>query len=150
MRLILAVVGGVMALLCLGGIGVTFVLYDDATKIDRSTPDQVVSSYLRVALVQRDEQQEKLFICDGSPDLSQVTQLREELEKREKDFDVTVTVSWGALTRSPAGQGQEDVRAELTISGSSDGQMRSRRNEVWDFRVIDQNGWRVCGAAKTA
>ncbi len=143
----LAVVGGVLALLCLGGIGITFVLYDDATKIDRSTPDQVVSSYLRAAVVQRDDAQAKLFVC-GSPDLGQVDQLRNELVRREKEFDVTVGVSWGALVRSPAAGGEESVRTELTISGSADGQVRSRRNEAWAFRVVNQGGWRVCGASK--
>jgi hypothetical protein len=147
-RLALAVIGGVLALLCVGGIGVTFVLYDDATKIDRSTPDQVVSSYLRAALVQRNDAQAQLFSCADLSKLSAIIELRKEIIQREQEFDVTVVVSWGALLRTRVSDSEETIRAELTISGSSNGRMQSRRNEVWIFRVMDESGWRVCGATK--
>jgi hypothetical protein len=147
MRLILAVVGGVMALLCLGGIGVTFVLYDEATKIDRGTPVRAVDSFLIAYLVNRSDDNAKLFTCD-EPNLSQVKALRDEIVQREKDHNVKVAVSWGVLTRSPVGSGEELVQTDLTISGSSNGEMRSRRNESWEFRVVDRDGWRVCAASK--
>ncbi|HET9516365.1 MAG TPA: hypothetical protein VFO77_01435 [Actinoplanes sp.] len=147
-RLLVAVVGGVLALLCLGGIGITFVLYDDATKIDRGTPDQVVSSYLRAALVQRSDAQAQFYVCDGPSDLSSVGNLRREIAQREEGFGVTVSVSWGSLVRAQVEPGEERVRVHLTIAGSSAGQTKSRRSEGWEFRVVDQDGWRVCGATK--
>jgi hypothetical protein len=148
LRLVLAVVGGVLALLCLGGIGVTFVLYDDATKIDRGAPDTAVDNYLIAYLVKRDDAQAQLFICKRSPDLTAIARLRDEIVRREGEFDVQVGVSWGVLTRTPVGAGEESVRTELTISGAANGQPRSRRNEEWEFRAVDEDGWRVCGATK--
>jgi hypothetical protein len=150
LRLVLAVVGGVLALLCLGGVGITFLLYDDATKINRSTPITAVDNYLIAYLVNRDDEQAKLFMCDGSTDLSQITNLRNEMVRREKEFGVTVAVSWGVLVRTPSGTDQDTVHTDLTISGSSEGQTRSRRQESWEFRVINKDGWRVCGATKVA
>ena len=45
-RLILAIVGGTMALLCLGGVGIFIAVYDKATEIKRTAPDAVVDNFL--------------------------------------------------------------------------------------------------------
>ncbi len=148
--MILVLVAGVVALFCLGGAGVVFVLYDQETRIDREEPDQVVSSYLRAAVVNRDETAAGLLTCDDSPNLAQINALRDEINRREEAFDVSVVVSWGSLTRSPVGEREEQIRTELTIAGQANGQTRSRRNEQWTFRVVDQDGWRVCGASKVS
>ena len=137
-----------MGLLCLGGVGVAVSLYDDATKIDRSEPDTVTDSFLIAYLVNRDDKAVELYTCD-SPDLTNLSALREQLVAREKEFNVKVSVSWGALTREAVGQGQEEVTTQLTISGSANGQVSSSRNEDWRFGVVDSGGgWRVCNASK--
>jgi hypothetical protein len=143
-------VAGVIGLLCLGGVGVAVSLYDDAAKIDRSQPDVVTDSFLIAYMVNRDDKEAKLFTCD-SANLANISALREEIIAREKEFDVKVSVSWGALARAAVGQGQEDVTTQLTISGSANGQVSSSRNEDWRFRVIDQSGsWRLCDATKVS
>jgi hypothetical protein len=148
-RLILAMVGGIMVLLCLGGVGVVVSLYDDATKINRSEPDVVTDSFLIAYLVNRDDTTAQLFTCKD-PDLTNISVLRDQLVAREKQFNVKVSVSWGALTRQAVGTGQEDVSTQLTISGSANGQVSSSRNEDWRFRVLDEGGsWRLCSGTKT-
>jgi hypothetical protein len=147
-RLVLAVAAGVVALLCLGGAGVAFVVYDNATEIDRSTPDQVVSSYLRASLVQRDDAQAQLYVCNDADPLSDVAVLRSEMRQREEKFNVEVSVNWGPLTRTSQGDRQELVRTQLTIAGFSGGQPRSSRTETWEFRTVDNGGWRVCGGRR--
>ena len=143
-------IAGVVALLCLGGVGVVVSLYDDATKIDRSEPDVVTDSFLIAYLVNRDDKAAQLFTCKN-PDLAGISALRDQLVAREKQFNVKVSVSWGALTRQTVSTGQEDVSTQLTISGSANGQMSSSRNEDWLFRVVDEgSSWRVCGASKTS
>jgi hypothetical protein len=143
-----AIAGGVIALLCLGGVGIVISLYDDATKINRSEPDVATDSFLIAYLVNRDDKQAQLFTC-GSPDLASLSTLRDQLVAREKEFNVKVSVSWGALTRAAAGAGQEDVSTQFTISGSANGRLSSSRNEDWRFRVVDDGGsWRVCDASK--
>jgi hypothetical protein len=147
---VLAVVGGVLALLCLGGIGITFVLYDDATKIDRGSPDAAVDNYLRAFLVDRDDSQAALFRCQSPTNLTTLAALRDEMIAREKEFDVKVSVSWSSLAVKNVNATLSSVDASLVIAGSSNGQARSRRTEQWTFEVVDQDGWRVCGAAEAS
>jgi hypothetical protein len=141
-------VAGVAALLCLGGAGVAFVAYREVTEPDRSAPDVAVDNYLRAFLVDRNDAQAGLYICDRESNLAAAEGLREEIERREAEFDVAVRISWGALIRSDIGDGRELVRTELAIASFSDGQARSRRNETWEFEVVDDGGWRVCLARK--
>ncbi len=148
LRLVLAVAAGVVALLCLGGAGIVFMLYDDATEINRGSPDVAVDNYLRATLVDRSDSQAALFRCEKPDDLSMVAGLQEEIKRREERFDVRVSITWSSLLVRDAGDGRRSVEVSLTIAGSADGQPRSRRTEVWTFEVADQNGWRVCGGRK--
>ncbi|MGY0005467.1 Rv0361 family membrane protein [Micromonospora sp. I033] len=149
LRTVLAVVGGVLALLCAGGGIVGFVLYDRATAPDRSAPDVVVDNYLRALLVDRNDTKAKEFACSSGADLDPVRALRAEVEQREANFNVVVRVSWGPLTRTKDGDG-ELVTTTLTISGTANGQTRSSRREDWQFHVVERDGWRVCGGSKVS
>lgn len=139
-----------MALLCLGGIGVFISFYDEATKIERAEPDVVVDQFLRAYLVNRDDKEASLFTCKEGLDLTAISALRTQLVEREKEFDVTVSVSWSTLTISGAEEGRRSVATDLLIAGSSDGQGLSRRSEPWSFALADNDGWRVCSAAKVS
>lgn len=149
LRMVLAIVAGVMALLCGTGAVVGFVLYDRATAPDRSAPDVVVAGYIQAFLVERNDTKAKEFICKSGGDLSAVRSLRAEVEQREANFNVVVKVSWGPLTRAKEGDG-ESVTTTLSISSSANGQQRSSRREDWRFHVVDshEDGWRVCGGNK--
>ncbi|MDG4828049.1 hypothetical protein O7627_01870 [Solwaraspora sp. WMMD1047] len=130
------------------GAVTAYVIYDKATAPDRSAPDVVVSNYLRAYLVDRDEAQTNLYVCNGdAPGLEPMRALRAEAERREREFDVNVRVVWGALDRAATERG-ETVQTTLRIGGYSatDGTSRSSRQERWEFEVVEQDGWRVCGA----
>ncbi|TDC82341.1 hypothetical protein E1193_12125 [Micromonospora sp. KC606] len=145
-RTVLSVVAGVLALLCVSGAAVGYVLYDRATAPDRSAPDVVVDNYLREFLVNRNDVRADQLVCEGSTDLGAMEALRFEVEQREANFDVVVRVTWGPLGRSVTADG-EIVSTTLTIAGSSDGQPRSSRREDWMFDVVERDGqWKVCGA----
>ncbi|HEX5596243.1 MAG TPA: hypothetical protein VFX61_09545 [Micromonosporaceae bacterium] len=144
LRPILTVLGGVLALLCLGGIGVAYVAYDGATAPDRSAPDVVVDNYLRALLVDRNDAQANLYVCKGSPDLAEVRALRADLDDREERFSIRIHVTWGSLKVEPAASGK---RVTTDIARTiADGSEHSR--ETWRFEVVDQDGWRVCGASR--
>ena len=55
-------VAGIVALLCLGGIGVFISYYDEATKIERTSPNAVVIQFLQAYLVNRDDQEAALHL----------------------------------------------------------------------------------------
>ena len=72
-KAVLLVLAGVLALLCVGGVGVVFVLYDQATKPNRSAPDVGGRNYLRALLVERTTPRPSNMYArtrpwDGSPD----------------------------------------------------------------------------------
>lgn len=148
-RLILAAVGGLLLLVCTAGAVTAYVAYDRFTAPDRSTPIVVVDSYLQAFLVERDDVKAKLFRCEDKSDVGEISGLRSEVERREREFDVYVRVTWGALERMKRGQG-ESVQTTLVIAGyaTADSQSRSSRQERWEFDVLDQDGWRVCGSRK--
>jgi hypothetical protein len=150
LRTVLTVVGGVLALLLLGGVATGFVLYNRAAAPDRSAPDVVVDNYLRAFLVDRNDARANLYTCEGRAELGALRELRLEVEQREAKFDVTVRITWGPLSRSPSSDG-ESVATTLTIAGSSDGVPRSSRREDWTFNVVeDGGGWRVCTGMKVS
>ena len=148
LRLWLAITGGIMALLCLGGVGIAISLYDGATKIDRAAPDQVTSSFLRAYLINRDDQEASLFTCRSGAKLDSIAALRTEMVGREKTFGTTVTASWESLNISAPSKDAATVSVDLVIIGSAKGQQVSSHSEPWAFDLVDDSGWRVCGAAK--
>ncbi|MFC0533456.1 hypothetical protein [Phytohabitans kaempferiae] len=147
-RLVLMLIVGSVALLCAGGAGVAFVAYRDATEPNRTSPDVTVDNYLRSYLVERNDVQADLYVCEDVR-LDIPVALRGEIENREANFNVMVRVSWGLIKRSSISGKQEMVEVELTVASFHNGQSRGRRTEVWIFEVVDQNGWRVCKVGRT-
>ena len=141
LRLILALVGGVATLLCLGGVGVAISLYDEATEIKRSAPDAVVDNFLRAYLVNRDEKEVLLYSCKTGGDFAQLAAFRSDIVDRENKNSIFIRVSWEGLRVATAGT-NGTVDTDLTKSVGDNEQITSS----WRFAVIDQDGWRVCGA----
>jgi hypothetical protein len=146
-RLWVALIGGVVALLCLGGAGVVALLYNNATKIDRAAPDQVTSSFLRAYLLDRDDKEASLYTCK-QPQLGGVAALRSEMVTREKNFGTSVSANWESLRITDVTQKAKSAAVELAISGFKNGQQVSSHNESWTFGLVDESGWRVCSATK--
>ncbi|AGL21393.1 hypothetical protein L083_7883 [Actinoplanes sp. N902-109] len=145
-RLILAMVGGIMALLCLGGVGVFISFYDEATKIERKAPDAVVDSFLRAYLVNRDDKEASLFTCNSGPDLSRLEAFRTDIESREQRFSIGIRVDWTSLAVATV-DGKTTVSTDIRrmISDGSE-----RTSDGWQFPMVDDDGWRVCGAVPKA
>ena len=150
LRVLLVVLVGMAALAVLGGAGVFLVVYDEATKIDRTAPDAAVDNYLRAAFVDRDAAQVALFACKDHTNSAQIAALQNELADRERESGNKVAVTWGALSVQEVPGGHRSVGVDLTIASTLNGQPRARRVEAWSFDVADQDGWRVCGATKVS
>jgi hypothetical protein len=143
MRLFLAMGAGILALLCLGGVGVAISLYDEATEIKRTAPDAVVDNFLAAYLVNRDDDEAELYGCQSGGDFAALAAYRDEMAKVEKDFTVGIRVTWSSLVVNTNGS-EGTVTAEL-VRTSTD---RSRDSDNWSFGVVDQDGWRVCSATR--
>lgn len=116
--------------------------YDEATKIDRTTPSVVVREYVEAYLVRRDDQRAGLFVCGSPLRLDDITTLRSQLLGEERAGGVTTQVVPARLTESNGGR---LVTAELKINQGG-GLHTDRRTQYWQFTMVDEDGWRVCGA----
>ncbi len=145
LRLWVAMAAGVLGILCLGGVGVAVLLYDEETKIERTAPDAVVDRYLRAYLVDRDENQQQLFACKSGGDFAQLEAYRKDIESRESQFSIRIQVSWEDLRVATSGT-RGTVDADLTRAIQDSEQV----TDSWRFTVVDEDGWRVCGAARTS
>jgi hypothetical protein len=141
LRLLLMVTAGVLTLLCLGGVGVGINLYDEATAIDRGEPDESVDNYLRSFVLQRNDIRAESLECSQDSGLEPIRAFRRDIDQKQEGFGITIYVSWGPLTVTNDGSDRL-VATELTrtIQGAE------RVTQEWRFRVVDEGGWKVCGA----
>ena len=130
--------------LCLGGAAVTYILYDKATTPDRSSPSVVLTQYIDTKFETRDEVKIKGFECT-SPSLGEVDQLFANLRTREQQFNITIQVSASDYTVSTSGS-RSTVDATLKVAVPEENGQLSRSLQQWQFTLVDENGWRVCGA----
>ncbi|WP_123603838.1 hypothetical protein [Micromonospora sp. Llam0] len=147
LRLALVLAAGITALLCLGGVGVAFVFYTSVTTPDRGTPESAVRGYLVAYLSARDDLQADGFTC-ADPDLSAVQRLREQIgASEERGSAVIVRVQSVALVSES--ESSAVVSATVRQTATLNGRMFATTAD-WRFRVVDQGGWRVCGAEQTS
>ena len=137
---------GILALLCLGGVGVVVSLYDGATEIKRTAPDAVADSFLRAYLVNRDDKEAALFMCKSGGDFARIDAFRTDILSREQRYTIGVRVSWGSLQVTTEGD-KATVSTDL-VRAISDGSEKT--SDRWQLTLIDQDGWRVCGAEPAA
>ncbi|MFC7530402.1 hypothetical protein [Actinoplanes sp. GCM10030250] len=143
-RLALALGAGVMALLCLGGVGVFIALYDEATEVKRTAPDAVVDNFLGAYLVNRNDSEAKLYQCEEGGDFAEIDAFRSQIQSREREKSAVISVSWSSFTVTVSG-GRGTVTTDLTRSARNG---QESKTAPWSFVVVDQNGWRVCGATQ--
>jgi len=129
-------------LLCLGGIGVFVSLYDGATQIERTAPDAVVDNFLGAYLVNRNDEEAALYQCKAGGDFAAIQAFRTDITDREKEHSVGIRVSWTSFTVATNGD-RGTVTTDLT-KATEDGMERIAK--PWQFTLVDQDGWRVCGA----
>ncbi|WP_232344667.1 hypothetical protein [Actinoplanes awajinensis] len=139
----MALGAGVMALLCLGGVGVIVAVYDNATEVKRSDPSAVLVSFLGAYLADRDDKESTLFTCKENSDLSRLSSFRDEIKKTEGKYSVGIMVNWKNLTVQTSGT-RATATADIirTISGGAE-----ETFDPWKFEMIDDDGWRVCSAS---
>ncbi len=131
-RSLLLVVAIMLASLVVVGGAVGFVVYDQTTKIDRSTPTVAVRQFLQAGLVDRDVDRVAMFVCmQWSPS--------EALVAIASGADDSVRVTFGVTSvEESSDSAKATVRITSTSSGHSD-------VATWRVTVVRQDGWRVCG-----
>jgi hypothetical protein len=148
LRLVLAVVGGLLTLLCLGGVGIFISLYDDATKIDRGSPEVVASEYLSALLVRRDAAQAQLLVCEGAQ-LTGAQDLLDEIVRREQALGTGFSINIENIVVDRTSDTSAQVEAGVRRSAQIDG-IRQSVVDVVRLAVEDREGWRVCAATRVS
>ncbi|MFY1634681.1 hypothetical protein ACN27F_15615 [Solwaraspora sp. WMMB335] len=144
LRLALVLITGTLALLCLGGAGVVFVLYANVTAPDRGTPGTAVRNYLIASLDDRDDVRAAAYTC-AEPDLSAIQEVRERIVAYEERNNTVVVVRIHAVevqSESPAAAVVTATVRQTATTGSGMFEIADQ----WRFQTVDQGGWRVCSA----
>ena len=141
----LALVGGVLALLCLGGGVVAFTLYDNATRIERDRPDIVAISYVTELFSDRDRDAATLWTCDNAR-LPAAEGMLDDIIGTEQRLDTNILVHWEGLTVRTTAPKTAEVRMQIRRSGEVDGLLQSFADPL-TLTLEDRDGWRVCAAA---
>jgi hypothetical protein len=139
----LLIVLAIVALLCLGGGATAFVYYDRATQPDLRTPVVVTLEYLRAYLVDRDDVKAAEFQCGDGSGLKDVKALRDDIDSRQKTFNVAIVASIDSAVETSRSGSTANVSSDIVLSTTSDG-TSLRRVQHWQFTTRNDGGWRVC------
>ena len=137
----LIVIAGVLALLCVGGLGSAYFYYRKVSEPDRRTPAVVLEQFVEAKMNERDQGRAATLTC-RSTSFGPLDQLAADLKARETQFDTTFTVQTADLVVEQKG-GSANVDTDLQISTPE-----SRSTQRWRFAMKNQSGWRVCAAER--
>lgn len=145
-RLRLTLVVGTMVglFLCLGMSVAGYVLYDRATKLDRSTPGSVLYQYLQARFEDREPDRAKLFTCK-SPRLGALDALFDDLMAREKTYNVQFHVGI-STDRTEIDGTSATTYGNLDVWYRDDNKTFYHDIKPWRFSFVQQDGWRLCAA----
>jgi hypothetical protein len=133
LMLIILIVGGLLAV---AGAGTAFLLYNRATEIDRSTPTIAVRQFLGAVFLDKSDDRVRLFTCSQWT-VSRTAEIRGQI-------DPEATLSWDTIAEQSRFDGRAQVTAKLALRYP--GELAPSGVLQWRFDVVEDSGWRVCGA----
>jgi hypothetical protein len=135
-RILLIFVIVAVGLISVAGV-VGIAVYNQATKLDRSTPTVVARQFLEAALIDKDVKKVGLFVCQRWP----ADQAMDETAV--DNLDPSVAVDWGATSEEIQG-GNAQVVVRITFSQPIGGGNFARSVHTWTLDLEEDDGWRVC------
>jgi hypothetical protein len=147
-RTIVLVVLGALAFLCVGGVGVAYVLYNQATQPDRTTPAVTVRQYVEAKLNDRNDIRAHLFLCDKTDDPTPIADLASDIQNRERQFNVHANVAMEGFETNMSGN-RATVTVTFRISVSTGGNFQELFQH-WEFTLSHGANWRICNAHQTS
>jgi hypothetical protein len=116
-------------------------LYTKVTEPDRGTPTVSVQQFLTAVFVDADQGRVAVFTCPTwSP--------RTALETVTAAADSSAHVSWDTVVT--VGQGANTADVSVRMRFRYPGDVAPSGEQTWQFHLVQDNGWRVCGFAPTA
>jgi hypothetical protein len=136
-----------MALVCVGGGVLGYVVYDRATKIDRSSPTVVVLQYVFALFDPYYDREPESFECERLTEDGIRRELMVRLKEIEDRDSIQIDVSSGNYEVT-TGRASSDVLADLYIEVPEVTGRSSISTQRWLFQLQDRDGWRVCGTRR--
>jgi hypothetical protein len=144
LRTAFIVVAALAVALCLGGLAAGYLIYDKATKPDTTTPTGSLDQYLEAKFVSRDPLKIENFVC-ASPSLDEMNAMLDKIEALEKKFNIHIDVERSGYQVDTVNN-KSTIKATLKVLVPEEQGQVSESHESWTFSLVNQNGWRVCGA----
>ena len=145
MQRIVIVVSVTFLILCLGGGVFVYSVYVKATGPSLGAPDVAADGFLREFLVNRNDTRANGYVCRTGADLTEIRALRSDVIAREKQFNISVSVTWGPLAVRQSG-GAADVTLTIKVDVPEANGATSESAQQWSLSLRQDSGWRVCGA----
>jgi hypothetical protein len=135
--LIVAIV--VVVVVAIAGV-IGLVIYDRATAIDRSTPTVVTEEFLGAAIIDRDPNRVELFICS-------IWSADDAINKVAIGTGDGVFVTWDDIVSVT--QDENVAVVSVTVKSTyQQGGTAQRNNELWQVKLENHDGWRVCDVSR--
>ena len=134
---------GVAVVLSLGVLAVVLVPAANAA----DTPELVLRRYVQATLAVHDRAAAAALIC-RAPQLDVIGQWEQDLAARERRFNLPpLQVDMSAYTDSLSGR-HITASTEISVALVVDGQLQQRLTRAYTFVLVQQDGWKVCGASE--
>ena len=138
------IVVGVAAVLSLGALAVVLVPAANAA----DSPELVLRRYVQATLADHDGAAAAALTCRAAQ-LDVIGRWEQDLAARERRFDLPpLHVDVSAYTGSRSGR-RITAFTEIAVALVVDGQLQQRRTRAYTFVLVQQDGWKVCGASET-
>ncbi|MEV6926905.1 hypothetical protein AB0M46_20685 [Dactylosporangium sp. NPDC051485] len=143
-RTILWTLVGIAAFVCLGGLGVGYVYYDNATTPDRRTPGGTLEEYLDSRLNGGAPERLQLLIC-RSPNLREFDDFVNQLAAKESDSGHKIKVNASTYDFRSTSDDKVEIETDLVMTAGPQNASEYVKQH-WQFDLVREDGWRVCGA----
>lgn len=141
----LAILGAVIAAVCVSGLFIGYHAYDNATKPDRSAPEKALNNYLQAFLDDRDDAKAAQYACADRSGLAAFKTFRDTVVSRAESTGASVSFDW--ILAVHRGSDRSDVTADLQSIAATDGSVATSHS-TWDFVVVHGSDWRICSAGQ--
>lgn len=145
-KTLLLVVAVVAVGLCLGGSITAYVLYDNATTPDRSTPGATLEQFLDARFNGSTPERLKLLVC-GSTDLKEFDDLVTELKVSEEESKIDIQTHASEFRITNISSDRVAIETDIVITAIQQ-DMTQRDKQGWRFELAEEGEWRVCAARR--
>jgi hypothetical protein len=141
----IAIFVGVLSLVCVGGLGVAYHLYDKATAPNRSAPDVTLAHYLQSFLVEHNDADANQYVCSDQSGLAPLRTFRSGIEPKAGLAQISVGWAEGDVSFPETDLASVPVSLTLDVGGGAQNETVS-----WTFELRHDRDWCVSSALETS